>query len=223
MLFSAFQIGKIIYGYIKDRNTYIAVEEKVKKEDNKIDYATLAKINKDVVGWISCKDTIVDYPILQGGDNDYYLYRDVYEKYAGAGSIFMDFRNSKDFSDPITLIYGHHMKDGSMFNTVDDYQEAGFYGSHPVWTINTKKGDYSLKIFAGTVVKSNDVIYKVDYNNNIGKKERQAIIDRMVAVSDFKTDVKVSGSDRIVILSTCYPKAEDDRYVLLGKLVKKQK
>lgn len=219
MLYSGFQIGKIFYGYAKDRGTYTEIEEQVKKE-NTIDFKALLNINSDIVGWISLKDSIVDYPLVQGGDNDYYLYRNVKGEYAGAGSIFMDYRSDKNFKDFVTIIYGHHMKDGSMFNVLDDYQEDGYYEGHKKWKIDTKKANYTLEIFAGYVVKSNDPMYNVEATRELNSSEREDLIKEIREKSDFATKVKVDGDDHIVALSTCYPKEDDDRYLLFGKLVK---
>ncbi len=97
-----------------------------------VDFEALRKENGDVVGWLYCEDTPINYPIVQSEDNDYYLRRLLDSTWNIAGTIFMDYRNAPDFSDWNTIIYGHNMNNDSMFGTLQDYKKQAYYEEHPV-------------------------------------------------------------------------------------------
>lgn len=103
-------------------------ESKRKSGENlpEIDFDGLRAINKDIVAWIQIPGIGVDYPVVQGKDNDHYLHYTFDEKANKAGSIFLDYRNRKDFTDSKVILYGHNMKDGSMFSNLKKYQDTGF-------------------------------------------------------------------------------------------------
>ena len=101
-----------------------------------------------MVAWLTIDGTGVDYPVMQGEDNWEYLNKDPYGKYSLSGSIFLDTRNSPDFSDPYLLIYGHHMDHGMMFGALDQYFDEEFFNSHRTGTLVAGDDVYSLEIFA---------------------------------------------------------------------------
>ncbi len=103
-------------------------ESKRKSGENlpEIDFDGLRAINKDIVAWIQIPGIGVDYPVVQGKDNDHYLHYTFDGKANKAGSIFLDYRNRKDFTDSKVILYGHNMKDGSMFSNLKKYQDTGF-------------------------------------------------------------------------------------------------
>jgi len=118
---------------IKEELIKIAEIPEVPMEEptNSVDFDELKKINSNVVGWIVIEDTQVNYPIVQGKDNSYYLNHSFDKSWNSLGSIFMDYRSSNDFSDYNTFIYGHHTKNGSMFGELYKYMDATFYKEHP--------------------------------------------------------------------------------------------
>ena len=97
-----------------------------------VDFDALSEINPDIVAWIYIEDTEINYPVVQGTDNQYYLKRLFNGKWNGSGCIFLDSRNSPDLSDRHSIIYGHHMKNGTMFSGLTEYKKQGFYEGHPV-------------------------------------------------------------------------------------------
>ncbi|MBQ7460262.1 MAG: class B sortase [Oscillospiraceae bacterium] len=106
------------------------------------------EFTSDYVAWITMDNTGVDYPIMQGEDNMKYLNLDPYGDYSLSGSIFLDSRNAGDFSDPYSIIYGHHMAGGYMFGALDKYLSAGYIGAHTDGTLYVGDEEYALKVFA---------------------------------------------------------------------------
>jgi len=182
-----------------------------------VDFDNLLEQCKDIVGWIYCEDTVINYPMVRGNDNDYYLHRFIDGSYNGGGTLFMDFKCNRDFSDPNSIIYGHHMNDGSMFASLKKYQtDPDYYSKHPVFYINTPTQNYRMDVFAGFVCDADSDTYTIGFSDDLSF---QNWLNRMVSQSDFTTDVQVTPEDHIVTLSTCSYEWYDARYVVLGKLV----
>ena len=109
-------------------NTVSAPE---KEPDIKIDFSSLREENDEIVGWIYSPDTVINYPVLKADDNNKYLYHLPNGRYNLAGSIFADYRNSDFGTDSNYIIYGHHMKNDSMFGTIYEYRSQEYYNNHP--------------------------------------------------------------------------------------------
>ena len=97
-----------------------------------VDFAALREINPDIVAWIYIEGTKINYPIVQGEENSYYLKHLFSGEWNGSGCIFLDFRNDASFADRHSIIYGHHMKNGTMFTDLDKYKKQEFFDEHPV-------------------------------------------------------------------------------------------
>mgnify|MGYP000782800669 FL=1 len=95
-----------------------------------VDFSVLREINPDIVAWIYIEGTKINYPIVQGGDNSYYLKHLFSGEWNGSGCIFLDFRNDVSFADRHSIIYGHHMKNGTMFTDIDKYKKQEFFDEH---------------------------------------------------------------------------------------------
>ena len=182
-----------------------------------VDFDSLLAQCKDIVGWIYCEDTVINYPMVRGQDNDYYLHRFIDGTYNGGGTLFMDFKCNRDFSDPNSIIYGHHMNDGSMFASLKKYQtDPEYYSKHPTLYLNTPTQNYRVDVFAGFVCDADSDTYTIGFADDASFERWLA---RMVAQSDFKTEVQVGPEDHVITLSTCSYEWYDARYVVLGKLV----
>lgn len=200
-----------------DVNNDSAKDDETQKEDGtgdpeqiEVDFEALAKLNDDIIAWIYCPNTKINYPIVQGRDNDYYLYRLLDGSWNANGTIFLDFENEDDFSDGNSLIYGHNMKSGGMFHAVIEYKNQSFYDEHPYMYIITPEQKYRLDLFAGCVVPSIGDIY--DFNPS------ESVIKSCIANSTFKSPISYP-THNIVTLSTCTYEYNDARYVVLGELV----
>ena len=180
------------------------------------DWETLKKDYPDIVGWIYLPDTVINYPIAKYDDNSYYLNRQLNGTYNSSGTIFMECMNQSNFSDNNTIVYGHHMNDGSMFAKLIDYNYQEFYDSHPVMYLNTPKYNYRVELFAAYVTQSTSETYNI----TLGTDEQwQAYLDSVISQSKFKSDVSVKPGDNIITLSTCTYEYDDARFVVQGKLV----
>jgi len=181
-------------------------------------FSKLKEINKDTIGWLTVKNTNVDYPVVQYTDNDYYLKRSFDNKKNSRGWIFADYRNSFDLLDDNTIIYGHNLKSGYMFGTLQKTLDPNWYNNEANRTIifNTEKANYNWQIFSiYTMEKNNDYLVstfanETNFNNYIILSKERSIID-------FGIDVQYG--DNILTLSTCY-KDSNHRLIIQAKLLK---
>ena len=166
----------------------------------------------DVIGYIYCANTGISYPIMQSSSNDYYLNHGVDGRENVNGSIFMEYLISSSFSDGKTIIYGHNMKNGSMFAPLQKYNSMGqsYYEAHPYMYIYTPEQNYRLDLFAGCQVPHDADIYALSVN--------QDTLSSYVSRSTFKSSTGVP-TGKIVTLSTCSYEVSNGRYVVLGELV----
>lgn len=180
----------------------------------------LLKQNEDVVGWITIDGTQVDYPILHSSDNVEYLTENYYGNQSRAGSIFMDYRNDIMSSDLNTVIYGHRMKDGSMFQQLTKYLDQDFFETHQTFEYDTLYESYEAEIFAVYQTLTEFNYIETDFSS---EEEYEELLAEIQSRSLFQTDIEVNADDQIITLSTCDYKldADDGRLVVHAKLVKK--
>lgn len=168
----------------------------------------------DAQMWIQCEGTPIDYPVVQGKDNEYYLHHLPDGTPSSLGSIFIDAMNSPGLQDENTVLYGHHMNNGSMFASIDQYSSQSYYEQHPYLFLYTKEQDYRIDLFAGYVggnTSSLPLIFATE-------EEFLGFIQTAKEKSTFTSDVQVQSGDKIVSLITCDYTFEDARYLLFGKL-----
>lgn len=180
-----------------------------------IDFEALQAVNEDVIGWLYLPDTVINYPVVQGEDNSYYLKHLVDGTYNANGCLFVDCKNQSNLTDDNTLIYGHHMDSGKMFASLVKYKEQEFYDTHPVIYLLTKDEVYLVELFAGYTTTSDSEAYMISLAT---REEKIAWLKEMFHSSDFYADVTVSALDHIVTFSTCAYDFQNARYVLHGKL-----
>lgn len=181
-----------------------------------VDFEGLKKINSDLIGWVQFEHVSISYPIVQGDDNEYYLKKTFKKKDNSAGSIFMEADNNPKFKDMNTFVYGHNMKNGSMFGLMRQYKNESFYKGREHFWIYTPTADYRYEIFASYEPKEDSDAYRwwsasTDaYAKYLEKAKKNSMYD---------TGVSVSRDDKIVTLSTCTSKGDNYRLVVQGKLV----
>lgn len=179
-----------------------------------VDFDALQEKSSDVIAWLYCPDTPINLPVVQAKDNDYYLYRLLDGTPNGSGTLFADYRNDRDFLDGNTVIYGHNMKNGSMFGTLSRYKEQEYYEEHPVMWLLTRDKNYKVELFAGYVTQAtSDAYVFAEDGEQIPELGSQAMRQ-----STFEAEVDIQPGDRILTLSTCSYEFQDARYVLQGKL-----
>lgn len=181
-----------------------------------VDWDALKAVNPDVVGWI-CADALekISYPVCRGDDNDYYLSHTFLREEVFAGAIFMDFRNSADFSDPNTIIYGHNMKNGSMFGTLKKLRDSDLLNASPRVWILTPEGDACYEIFSVFTTPADGEVYDLFPE---GGEDFLAWEERMKDRSSVDRGTELSTDDRTVVLSTCTGN-DETRWVVLAKRI----
>ena len=181
-----------------------------------VDFDALMSQSQYVVGWLYSADTVINYPVAQAEDNFYFLERYIDGSYNGCGSLFIDCACFSDFSGKNTVIYGHHMNDGSMFASICNYCKQEYYDAHPVMYLNTPTQNYRVELFTGFITSADSSVYTFFFNSDA---EYGAFLEKMKGFSDFDCDVEVGPEDRIITLSTCTYEYDNARYVVMGKLV----
>ena len=182
-----------------------------------VDFAALQGVNPDVVGWIYIEALDgISYPVVQGEDNEEYLHTTYEKNYNFAGTIFIDYENSRDFTDCNTLVYGHNMKNGSMFGRLKNFSEdQTTYEKSKYFWIFTPEKDYRYEIISAYTTGVNSDTYTLFKGPG---DEFQEYLDTIKGYSEIETDdTELTIKDRIVTLSTCTGN-DATRYVVQGRL-----
>lgn len=181
-----------------------------------VDFEKLLAQNEDVCGWLYSADTVINYPVAQGSDNNEYLHHLLDGTYNSSGTLFVDCECGPEFSGTNTVIYGHNMKDGSMFNSLTNYKDQSYYDAHPVLYLNTPTINYKIEVFSAYICNYDSDTYTRDFYS---AEDYAAWLAKMSSQSDFVSDVEVTANDRVVTLSTCTYEYDNARFVVQGKLV----
>ena len=179
--------------------------EDSKSNVSDIDFAELQKKAPDAYAWIRIPDTRIDYPICQSEtDNAYYLSHTAQKEDRFEGAIFTENYNSKDFTDPVTVIYGHNMKNGSMFADLHQFSDKDFFEKHPTFTIETADGRLNCRVFAAYTADNRHLLKNYDFNS---REVYASYLKSIFQIKDMSANiddtVPVTPDDRIVVLSTC--------------------
>lgn len=167
-----------------------------------VDFDRLLSVNSDCVGWIYSPDnnSLIDYPIMKGKNNYYYLDRGFDKSERRAGAIFMDYQNKRDFSDFNTILYGHCMNDNSMFGTLKKYMEQEYYEQFPHMYLLTPEQNYKLVVIAAFTTESTN---KEDYHIFNTAEDFNKHVENILKKSILDTDTDPASVDKIITLSTC--------------------
>jgi sortase B len=181
----------------------------------KVDFDKLNKINKDVIGWIQFDEPErINYPVVKGEDNDKYLTATFEGKKNSSGAIFMDANNSGEFADRNTFIYGHNMKNGSMFGQLRKFKTKDYYEQNPYFYIYTPDGkEVKYQIFSVCIVEDTSRSYTRFYNSD---EEYLDYLKYIKSIARYDTGVEVTAESKIVSLSTCTNVSETQRLVVHG-------
>ena len=183
-----------------------------------IDFATLKAISENAVAWLYQPGTGINYSVAQGTDNEYYLDHMLDGSRNDAGNLFVDYRNEKPFADLLTFVYGHNMKNGTMFGMLNRYAKQSFYDEHPKLYLYTEYERRELVVLAGMKVEPDSSVYSLLES----KADQRSLISEFFAGSTFTCSKEAAiGADekgdllKLVILSTCSGNNSGKRYVLL--------
>ena len=203
-----------LYGYYrsykKAKDTYskIAKENvKISKNERKIDFKKLKSQNQDIAGWIYIRGTTIDYPIVQGKDNEEYLHQDFNKKKSSSGTIFLDNNCKKDFTSDNNIIYGHHMKNGTMFVQLLKFREKSFLKKHNEIMIFTPDRTIHLKVISAYAQKAQNKI-PVTFAND---KQKKAYIKKIESMSEQTIKTSRINDSHIYTFVTCSYEGEDNR------------
>lgn len=180
-----------------------------------VDFDALLRRCPDAVCWISIDGTRVNYPVVQGEDNLYYLKHLPDGTANAAGSILMDAACDPLFGNDVTILHGHHMRSGAMFGSLDAYREAAYAGAHPVIRLSTPDGDWDVDVFAACTVDGATFGYPTTFAD---EQAFDRFVAQLKAASAFDAGVSVAYGDRLLLLSTCAYSFADARFVVAGRI-----
>ena len=180
------------------------------------DFEELSGRFPGIVGWIRLEGTAINYPIMQWTDNDFFLSHLPDGTSHRSGSIFLDFRNTPDFSDRNSILYGHMSRTDDMFGVLKYFREQAFYDANSIMYIHTPERDYQLAIFAVHLVNSSIEQPTTYFRDDEHFAE---YLRKTKSRSMISSDVEVSIEDRIVTLATCAYDFDNARLVVIGKLI----
>ena len=169
------------------------------------------EINRDVVGWLTIPGTKIDYPFVKGADNDYYINRDLYGNDALAGTIFMDERNAADCSDFNTILYGHNMRNNTMFGELPLFADEWYFNNNKDGALYLSHGTYTLEIFAYMVVRADDEFI---YNTAVSGA---AFFDYVR--ENARNYREPATRDSVVTLSACAYEFDSARVVVIASIL----
>lgn len=179
-----------------------------------LDFDEIRRPNEDIYAWLDIPDTDIQYPVVQHPTDDaYYLDHTIEGKARYPGSIYTEKCNSKDFSDFLTVVYGHNMKNGTMFGELKKFRNGKYADEHPMISFYTPEGEYHYRVFAAVTYSNAYLPNAYDYDSPQGRED---FIDSIRGVRDLNSyvdrEAEVTADDRLVVLSTCMG---NDSYRLL--------
>ena len=219
-IFSEYNKGDKEYQKIQDLVINTEKKDDTKEEAFSVDFEKLLEMNSDVVGWIRFDEpSEINYPVVQGRDNEEYLKRTFEANTNKLGTLFVDVNNPGDFSGRNTFIYGHNMKNGSMFAQLLKYKDDSFYKEHPFYIYTPDGKVRTYEIFSAGVVKDTSDSYIMDYADDAAF---QTYIDYIKQQSAYPTSAEVTTASKIVSLSTCTNVRDDERFLVHGVMIKEE-
>lgn len=192
--------------------------EKMDKSEKYGDkFKELIKINSDLVGWIYLPNTSIDYPVVQTVDNDYYLTHSFEKEESDHGAIYMDYRNIQDSQKMVhTIIYGHYMKDGTMFKSLNNYKTKDYAKQNPFIEFDTLEGPTKWQIFSVYVIRAKNSTLQVSFSN---EEEYAQYLTMIIEKSMENIGVQATKEDQLLTLVTCSYELKDSRLVIHAKKI----
>jgi sortase B len=182
-----------------------------------VNFKELISINADCIGWIVVPNTNINYPIVKGEDNNFYLNHNFEKSSNGGGAIFMDYRLEPGFSNFNNIIYGHNMKNGSMFSHLKKYTDKDFFNTNKLFYLYTLDGTYEVEVVSAYVTKADSMTYNLDFDSS----DKIKYINYIKSESLIYSDTAISAESNLLTLSTCAYEFEDARTVVHGVIVSK--
>ena len=190
-------------------------DDPVLEKMNRLDLTALRERNPDVIGWIKIPGTVIDYPLMQSGDNEFYLDHNWQGASASVGAIYLDCRNDPLLTDFHSIIYGHNMANGSMFAALHDYAVVYTRERSPYVYIKLDSGVYRYEIFSTYEADVTGGTFAMELES---QEEKQRFLDQAMALSEADMGITPGIHDRILTLSTCSGIGYDTRRVVIARL-----
>lgn len=220
-------ISKIFLNNKKTNDTYNQIKNisiSDSKNTNSINFDKLKLLNPDFKAWLNIDNTNIDYPVVQGTDNDFYLKHDFNKKELKSGCLFLDY-NSNFTNDFNTIIFGHNQKDKTMFENLTKFKEKNFFNQDNKITITDNKYKYTYQVFSVYVAKGSDnfnYLYAVN-QENLSNSEKLKYLDFLKSKSMFSSNLNLNDTSHILTLITCSYEFENARTIVHAKLIDKVK
>lgn len=247
MGFAVWQLGSIFLGYSRDRSAYndlaaAALSEMAEKEDTSrqpegseplpetpdtpveseipfsVDWEYLRSINSDIVGWLYCPDTVINYPVVQSQDHDYYLDHGFDKASNTTGTLFADRASVSGITQSNFIIYGHNMKDESMFGTFKHYVDASYYNEHPILYYMTPNGSYRIELISAHTVEATADNFPTYFSSTSAQQE---YLNRITSSAYWVNYDAVTTDYQIITMSTCTSSSShsDPRFLVHGIMI----
>lgn len=208
----------------KPKSATMKVDDPLACPDILEDYKTLYNKNKSLIGWIKIADTIIDYPVMQSPNMEYYLDHNFSQQKDSNGCLFIDKDCSIWPKSQNLIIYGHNMKSGKMFGSLTNYKSENYFKKHPEIQFDTlyEKGTYKVMyVFSETVHEEAEVTFKYyQFINANSVEEYDSYMNDMAKMSLYDTGVKSHFGDELITLSTCDYVKGGERWVVVAKKIK---
>ena len=182
-----------------------------------MDFTALREKNEEIIGWITLDETMIDYPIVQGSNNSYYLSRSAEKKSSKSGAIFLDYRAEKDFSNFSSVIYGHNMNAGTMFGGLVKFKDKTYFDEHKTGYLYIPDKTYRLQIISVAITQPDSEYYRYAFSSEAEKQEHIEMIENTAL--HWRESEDIDSEDRLLILSTCSYEKKNARTVLVAKLI----
>lgn len=192
------------------------------KSTNNYNLESISKINTDIIGWLKIDGTNINYPVMQNGD--FYLHRNVYKNYSSSGTPYLAEHCNLKTSDNL-IIYGHHMKNSTMFSSLDNYKNYNYYKNHKYikfYTLEDNKtieNDYEIVFAFKTVAYSDKGFKYYNYTKFYDENDFNSFVEKCRDYEFYNTNVKVNYGDKLITLSTCEYSQKNGRMVVIAKKI----
>lgn len=221
---AAVKLWQALAEYKKGQREYDSLEQsavsgEMGTEKFKIDFEMLRAVNPDIIGWIYFENMEISYPIVQGKDNEYYLNHTFYGEENKCGCIFMEVENAADFGDDNSFLYGHNMKDKSMFARLNEFQKKETYEKNPAFYIFTPKGVFQYKIYScySTELGGDSFLCRFKNQKEYGKWQK-TVADKSL----YDTGIAPNQNQKTVTLMTCTLAGARERFLVHGVLTQEE-
>ena len=215
--YSVYVIGDNFYKSNVAFSSWDLQQYKPTVEETKLGFEEISDINPDTVAWVTIDGTHIDYPVMYGSDNMDYINRDFYGKRSLSGSVYLNYDNNPDFSEPYSLLYGHHMDNGAMFGDIDNFVKESYLKSHNKGILLTPDGNFDLSVFACMETDAyNELIYFGNYKDDTRYAELNDYIKKNAAVYIRETQ---DYPKKIIAMSTCAETGTFGRTVIFAEAI----